>query len=50
MRLDWLDMVRLQFALELDCDIAEPGCDLIFSIHAAHTDRQRVVRERLTLS
>jgi len=43
-------MIRLQFALELDYVIAEPGCDFIFSIHAAHTERQRVVQERLTLS
>jgi transglutaminase-like putative cysteine protease len=43
-------MIRLRLALELDYDIAEPGCDFIFNIHAAHTDRQRVVREQLTLS
>ena len=43
-------MIRLQLALELDYDIAEPGCDFIFSIHAAHTERQRVLQERLTLS
>jgi transglutaminase-like putative cysteine protease len=43
-------MVRLRLALELDYQIAEPGCDFIFNIHAAHTERQRVVEERLTLS
>jgi len=43
-------MIRLQLGLELDYDIAEPGCDFIFNIHAAHTERQRVVEEVLTLS
>jgi transglutaminase-like putative cysteine protease len=43
-------MIRLRLALELDYDIDEPGCDFIFNIHAAHTDRQQVVEERLTLS
>jgi transglutaminase-like putative cysteine protease len=43
-------MVRLKLAIELDYDIAEPGCDFIFNIHAAHTERQRVVEEALTLS
>jgi transglutaminase-like putative cysteine protease len=43
-------MIRLQLALELDYEIAPPGCDFIFNIHAARTDRQRVVQERLTLS
>jgi transglutaminase-like putative cysteine protease len=43
-------MIRLRLALELDYEIAPPGCDFVFCIHAAHTDRQRVVQERLTLS
>jgi transglutaminase-like putative cysteine protease len=43
-------MVRLRLALELDYDIAQPGCDFIFNIHAAHTERQRVIEEALTLS
>src|SRR5690348_7293936 len=43
-------MIRLRLALELDYDIAEPGCDFIFNVHAAHTERQRVVEEGLTLS
>ena len=43
-------MIRLRLALELDYDIAEPGCDFIFNVHAAHTDRQRVVDECLELS
>lgn len=43
-------MVRLRLAIELDYDIAEHGCDFIFNVHAAETQRQRVVEERLTLS
>jgi transglutaminase-like putative cysteine protease len=43
-------MIRLRLTLELDYDIAEHGCDFIFNIHAAHTERQRVVEEWLTLS
>jgi transglutaminase-like putative cysteine protease len=43
-------MVRLKLALELDYDIAEPGCDFVFNIHAAHTERQHVIEEALTLS
>ena len=43
-------MVRLKLALELDYDIAEPGCDFVFNIHAAHTERQYVIEEALTLS
>jgi transglutaminase-like putative cysteine protease len=43
-------MVRLKLALELDYDIAEPGCDFIFNIHAAHTERQHVIEEALSLN
>ena len=43
-------MIRLQLSLELEYEISEPGCDFIFNIHAAHTERQRVVDEALTLS
>ncbi|HXD06090.1 MAG TPA: transglutaminase family protein [Burkholderiaceae bacterium] len=43
-------MIRLRLQLELDYDIVEPGSDFIFNVHAAHTERQRVVEERLTLS
>jgi transglutaminase-like putative cysteine protease len=43
-------MIRLQLSLELDYEISDPGCDFIFNIHAAHTERQRVVDESLTLS
>jgi hypothetical protein len=43
-------MIRLRLALELDYEIAAPGCDFVFNVHAAHTDRQLVVEEALTLS
>jgi len=43
-------MVRLQFSIELNYDIDPPGCDFIFSIHAAQTAHQRVVRESLYIS
>ena len=43
-------MITLRLSLELDYEIAAPGCDFIFNIHAAHTDRQRVVDEQLTLN
>ena len=43
-------MIRLRLTLELDYEVSEPGCDFIFNIHAAHTDRQRVLDETLTLS
>ena len=43
-------MIRLALSLELDYEISEPGCDFIFNIHAAHTQRQRVLDETLTLS
>jgi hypothetical protein len=43
-------MIRLRLALALDYDIAAPGCDSMCNIHAAHTERQRVVEECLKLS
>lgn len=43
-------MIRLQLSLQLHYLVAEPGCDFIFNIHAAHTDRQHVVQESLLLS
>ena len=43
-------MVRLRFSVELNYDVAPPGCDFIFNIHAAHTARQRVLSERLVLN
>ncbi len=43
-------MTRLELSLDLDYDISDPGCDFIFNIHAAHTPRQQVLDESLTLS
>ncbi len=42
-------MVRLRFSVELNYDVAPPGCDFIFNIHAAHTRHQRVVTEMMEL-
>jgi transglutaminase-like putative cysteine protease len=43
-------MVRLQFSIELQYEITPPGSDFIFSIHAAQTSQQTVVRESLQIS
>ena len=43
-------MIRLRIAVELDYDVGEHGGDFVFNIHAAHTPRQRVLAEALTLS
>ena len=43
-------MIRLQLSLQLDYVVYGPGCDFVFNIHAAHTHRQRVVHEALTLN
>src|SRR6187431_2676723 len=43
-------MIRLEIALDLTYEISDPGCDFIFNIHAAHTQRQCVLNESLTLS
>ena len=43
-------MIRLEFSVELSYDIAPPGCDFIFSIHAALTPQQTVVSESLFIS
>lgn len=42
-------MVRLKFSVELNYEVAPPGCDFIFNIHAAHTRHQRVVTEMMEL-
>ncbi len=42
--------IRLRIALALDYQVAEPGSDFVFNIHAAHTQRQHVLEERLQLS
>lgn len=43
-------MVRLKFSIELNYEIDQPGCDFIFSIHAAQTLHQFVVNESLGIS
>jgi transglutaminase-like putative cysteine protease len=43
-------MVRLKFSIELNYGIDLPGCDFIFSIHAAQTQQQIVVSESLAIS
>ncbi len=43
-------MIRLRLALELDYEVLPPGGDFIFNIHAAHTERQRVLQEHLQLN
>jgi transglutaminase-like putative cysteine protease len=43
-------MIRLRLSIELAYEIAAPGCDFIFNIHAAHTERQQVIEESLLLS
>ena len=43
-------MIRLKFAIELNYEIDQPGCDFIFSIHAAQTRLQTVVNESLLIS
>jgi transglutaminase-like putative cysteine protease len=42
-------MVRLQFAIDLQYHVTSPGCDFIFSIHAAHTRCQTVLAEQLDI-
>ena len=43
-------MVRLKFSIELNYEIDQPGCDFIFSIHAAQTPYQIVISESLFIS
>ncbi|WP_431098562.1 transglutaminase-like domain-containing protein [Polaromonas aquatica] len=43
-------MVRLQFSVELNYEVAPPGGDFIFNVHAAHTQQQVVLSENLLLS
>jgi transglutaminase-like putative cysteine protease len=43
-------LVRLKFSIELNYEIDQPGCDFIFSIHAAKTRHQSVVSESLGIS
>lgn len=43
-------MTRLRLSIALDYDILSPRCEFIFNVHAAQTDRQHVVHERLQIS
>ena len=43
-------MIRLRLTLQLDYEVLGPGSDFIFNIHAAHTERQHVLQESLSLS
>lgn len=43
-------LLRLQFSIALDYEIDPPGCDFIFSIHAAQNRHQTVVGESLLIS
>ncbi len=43
-------MVRLQFSVELNYDVAPPGGYFIFNVHAAHTQQQIVQVENLQVS
>jgi len=45
-----LSLVRLKFSIELNYEIDQPGCDFVFSIHAAQTLHQSVVSESLKIS
>ena len=43
-------VVRLQFSIALNYQIAAPGCDFIFNLHAALTRQQVVKEEKLFIS
>lgn len=43
-------MVKLKLALELNYEIAAPGCDFIFNIHAARTQCQSILAENLQIN
>jgi transglutaminase-like putative cysteine protease len=43
-------MIRLEFSIELDYEIDQPGSDFIFSIHAAKTNYQSIVTEYLNVN
>ncbi|OYW38351.1 MAG: transglutaminase [Hydrogenophilales bacterium 12-61-10] len=43
-------MLRLEFSIALSYEIDPPGCDFIFSVHAAQTAHQFLVGESLGLS
>lgn len=43
-------MIKIKLGIELRYDIAPPGSDLIFNIHAAHTRQQVITQESLQIS
>jgi transglutaminase-like putative cysteine protease len=43
-------MIRIEFQLELHYEVDAYGADFVFNVHAAHTPRQTVSGEQLTLS
>lgn len=43
-------MVRIRFAIDLHYELAGPGADFVFNIHAARTPCQTVVDEQLQIS
>jgi transglutaminase-like putative cysteine protease len=40
---------RIELQVDLTYEVAEPGADFVFNIHAAHTPSQHLSTERLTL-
>jgi hypothetical protein len=40
-------VIKIKLGIELRYDIAPPGSDLIFNIHAAHTRQQMITQESL---
>lgn len=43
-------MVRIDLAIDLRYEVAAPGADFIFNIHAAHTRHQTVTQETLVIN
>ena len=43
-------MIRMRLSLALSFEVATPGSDFIFNLHAAHTPRQTVVDETLMVN
>jgi transglutaminase-like putative cysteine protease len=43
-------MIRIEFQLELHYEVDAYGADFVFNVHAAHTPRQAVSDEKLTIS
>ena len=43
-------MNRIELQIDLNYEIAEPGVDFVFNIHAAHTPSQTLSAERLVLN